>query len=226
MSIVSLSGLVFVIFFGMPQNDVLVCETKHGDQYILKSKYIWTPLNPNPVHPSVRNSQDDYSVFFKRKNSDRWKNTNTTIQYIQIDAPDSAESLCAKVAVKNTIPLVFLSFMNKNDQWYSWPHDFPESLYTYARDGIKPFIQKQLDTIDGATSHYQEARVMPIGNQLIYELPIINKGIRDNPTYENTKIIAVFASVSKDNGKNRSVLKLKLVPSIFETGKLYMSNHM
>jgi len=210
LSIVSLSGLVFVIFFGVPQTDVLECETKLGDRYILKSKYIWTPLNPNPVHSSVRNSQGDYSVFFKRKKSDRWKNANATIQYIQIDAPDSAESLCSQVGVKNGTPILFQSFMNMQGYWYDWPHGFPDKLYTYDVNGTIPYIKQQLINVKGTPGDFREARVMEFNKQLIFELPI---------TDNRVIVKAVLTSFSNDNGGTWSKLKLNRTPVIFEVEK-------
>jgi len=219
LSIILLIGLITFIFYGLPQTDELVCEVMQGDRYLLKSKYMWTPLDLNPVHPSIRHSQDDYSVFFKRRKSDRWKKTDNIVQYIQIDAPGSAENLCAQVGVKNGTPLLFLSWMDKNGHWYNWPYGFPDSLYAYTKDGTKISIQEQLDVINGTPSDYRTARIMPFNNQLLYELPIINKDIMNNPTYENIKIIAVFKSVSSDNGKTWSALKLSHTPDIFEIEK-------
>ncbi len=210
LSIILLIGLITFIFYGLPQTDELVCEVMQGDRYLLKSKYMWTPLDLNPVHPSIRHSQDDYSVFFKRRKLDRWEKTDNIVQYIQIDAPGSAESLCAEVAVKNNIPLVFLSFMTRNDQWYNWPYGLPESLSVETIDGIKPYIQEQLKGVDGTPDYYRTARIMPINNLLVFELPVTNK---------NIKIIAVFKSVSSDNGKTWSALKLSHTPDIFKIGK-------
>lgn len=210
--IISFIGLTIFIFYGLPQTDELVCEVNQGDRYLLKSKYMWTPLSPNPVHPSIRNSQDDYSVFFKRKESDKWINTGAFVQYNQIDAPGSAESLCAEVGVKNGTPLLFLSWMDKNGHWYDWPYGFPESLsiYSITINGTKPFILEQLKGIDGTPDYYRTPRIMPFNNQLIYELPVTN---------ENVEIKAVFKSVSSDNGKTWSALKLSRVPDIFEMSK-------
>ncbi len=205
-----LVGLAFIVFFGFSQVDELVCEVNQGSRYTLKSKYTWTPLNPNPVFPDTRDNQDDYKVFFKKTIFGRSRDTGSIVQYNQIDAPGSAESLCAQVGVKNGTPILFLSYMDRNGHWYDWPYGFPDSLSTYTKDGTRPSILKQLDDIDGTPDDYRSGRIMLINNQLVFELPVTNKSI---------SVTAVFKSKSDNNGKTWSALKLSLTSDIFELGK-------
>lgn len=220
-AIIMISAVLYIMFVnGIPQTDELVCKVDRGDRFVLKSKFNWFPFDLIPVQPRVRENQTYYTVYYKRRAGEWLKRTPFSIPYSQIDAPGSAENLCAQVGVKNGIPILYLSWMNKDGKWFDWPGIVPDVLYSYTRDGTKAYILKEINDkhIEGSPADFRTARIIQSGSVLVYELPVIDNELN---------VIAVLQSTSKDNGKNWGKLTLTTNSIIYKLNKnLYAQSFM
>ena len=63
--------LAYVVFYGVPQTDKLICQSASGDQFVLTSRFRWAPIRLNP-YVDHRTSQENYHVTFIYVYSKKW----------------------------------------------------------------------------------------------------------------------------------------------------------
>jgi hypothetical protein len=82
------------VYAQIPKEDVLECGLPSGSKFVLKSKYLWIPLNLNPRSSKTRERNESFRVYYKKKNSLKSDKLSTTLPGQTLETADQGEYLC------------------------------------------------------------------------------------------------------------------------------------
>jgi hypothetical protein len=203
----------------IPRSDVLECGLYDGSKFILTSKYEWSPLNKlNPHNSSGRERQENYRVALHKRGDFLIKNVPVSINYTEIINISSLEQACSEVGVINGVFVTNSSYLSKNDSWFD-RELIPEKLYLRSSSKEQTFNVRQTLDVLNAFPQFQYALVLPIKNRLFYEVALSTYKDENGNSLPNGKIVAVYQSISTDDGKTWADPIITKDAKIYELGK-------
>jgi hypothetical protein len=199
-------------FAQIPRKDVLICELPNGDQFILTSKYKWS-LYFNP-HNGQRSDRESWDITFKKSGSFRKSDAPSGIRWEGFEYKQALIDACAEVGMIAGIPIVGSSYLRADGTWFP-PSLLPEKLYlSHPSEEKRESIRNELKVKDlFVLTKY--ALVFPRKNRLVFEQPILGK----ESGKQRAPVMAVFKSISHDDGKTWSDPEITEDAEIYELGK-------
>jgi hypothetical protein len=197
--------------YAIAREDVLECRVSDGSEFVLKSKYDWSPEARLFSHAAERINQEPYQIFYRKK--DFVKSINTGVNMPHSESDDRLQEICSHVGLWHGRPIAPYTYQANSGEWIGLSDDAASKLYLSPVTVRQPVhIRKELERFN-AMPELNFAFLLPIDSWLVYEQPIIADGVR---------VVAVYKSESADFGKTWSVPMITTEAKIFEVGKPLM----
>jgi hypothetical protein len=195
----------FAIYGGhIPSQDVLVCETKNGEFFILKSKYNFAPIGLIAGPVDSHQNQEPYRIYYQNKYAFLPQRLVPSINNYMDASKFSAA--CATVGFYKGYPISVEAYF-ENNAWIPLSHDIEDKLISAST--FSTSLKTQLEKYD-YWANISYAFVVPTGKYLLIENPLITS---------DYKILAVISSKSFDDGKTWQEPVVTEKAEMFEVGK-------
>jgi len=184
----------------------LICENSDGSQFKLEAKYWYYPFALG--HEVQRLMDGDWEIHYlgveKRK---------ARIAPAGIHFSDAKMADCSRVGKLDGYPFVRLAYLKEDGEWSSIK--IPKKLYLSPVPAEQPDdVRTALERVN-ASPRWNFAIVLPKKNRLIYEMPL--NSFRDTPG--DGQVVAVYKSISLDNGATWQDAVVTTEAEIYELGK-------
>jgi hypothetical protein len=204
----------------VPMQDSLECVLPSGDKFELIAKYDYEPLSivlKHIGHVAQRLNQEDYDVFFRPKNGEKWKESVGRVNRSsgdQLSKESGRLEICSSMGFKSGVYTVERNLLNIHDK--SW------SRFTKSNeDSIQ--IDNQLNKLIEKDFNlgWMPGFFGKEGNTLLRETPIVDlqEGTKLAKNSFEIPIRFVQRFTSYDNGKTWVEPTVTTDSKLFKIGK-------
>lgn len=190
----------------IPRTYTHVCGLKDGSKFLLTVPYKYYPLSRG--HANTHLVEGDWAVYYIGQGRGKSKAP------ARVAFNDAKLVDCSEVGKIDGIAIANRTYLKPNGEWFSRAL-IPDKLALSPTLSEQPaHLRKRLDEIH-ASPVFNFALVVPRNGRLVYEIALVS--FEDNSP--DGKVVAVYKSISLDNGRTWTDPSITTDAEIYELGK-------
>ncbi len=192
------------------REDVLECSLSDGSKFILKSKYVWTPI-PLTRHSSEHGRNEEFRVYYHKRLRLQSIKLNATYPSERLQTTSQMEQICKGLGgLKNTAFGDNFIIRLTDNKVFEFESNSDRSV-SLTENGDTKILKEMRDLYNAQPTSESALAVLIIGSNLfVSEDPLVDK---------NNIVVAVYRTESNDYGVTWKKPRVSRNAEIFRIGK-------